>query len=114
MEHVRCFQNKEIVEDVKKTVLVGDLVWLRQEKMLGHVLRRDAHDLIRMPTVDDNLARPHQLWKRVGRPKDKWLEDNIDRAFRKHCTDGTDRLRIIRAEKGGVLVLDPLLQHELH
>ena len=66
---------------IKTTTLVGDLVLLRQQKLLGHILRRDSTDILREPTVDSDLNRPQQTYKRVGQPRDKWLEDNIERTF---------------------------------
>ena len=64
----------------KTTTLVGQLVQDRQVNMLGHVLRRDMDHLLRKVTCDEELQRPHKGFKRVGRPKHNWVEDNLARA----------------------------------
>ena len=73
--------DKQLQRQKYKTItLVGDLVWDRQTQLLGHILRRDPQDLARTVTCDNNLERPQQLFKRVGRPKADWLSGTLDRA----------------------------------
>ena len=67
-------------EDFKITKLVGDIVVDRQMTLLGHVLRREPHELMRQVTCDSNLRRPYQLYKRVGHPRSSWTNDHLERA----------------------------------
>ncbi len=43
--------------------------------MLGHAFRRDMADLVREPTVDKELLRPQQMYKRIGKPRYERFED---------------------------------------
>jgi len=75
---------KEVADQkYKATKLVGDLILERQERLLGHILRLDQHDLMRKVTCDENLQRPYQLYKRTGGPRSNWYEDNLNRVFKR-------------------------------
>ena len=68
--YIYVYVKKTVPKDVKKTVLMGDLVKLvlirHEEKMLGHILRRDFDHILRRPTVDESFLRPQKDWNRVG------------------------------------------------
>ena len=75
---------KELLGNNYKTMkLVGDLILDRQTKLWGHIMRRDQTDLMRKVTLDENLRKPCQLYKRTGQPRLNWTDDNLQRAFRK-------------------------------
>ena len=59
---------------------MGDIILERQMTLFGHVLRREHTHLMRQVTCDNNLIRPHQLYKRSGQPRHNWVEDNLRRA----------------------------------
>ncbi len=54
---------------------------MRQRTLLGHIIREPRDSLMRKPTITENLERPQRTEKRVGRPRDKWLEDTLDRTY---------------------------------
>ena len=43
---------------------------------LGHVIRADIDDPMRMPAINDRLETPGVFWKRVGRPRLGWVREN--------------------------------------
>ena len=55
----------------KEFKLIPDGLRERQQAFLGHLIRCDPSDPMRRPTIDDNLVRPQQLYKRVGQPRKK-------------------------------------------
>ena len=67
-------------EHYKEITLVGDLIFKRQEILLGHIFRLPINDLMRKVTFDANLKRPYQLYERVGHPRSNWTDDNLQRA----------------------------------
>ena len=67
-------------EEYKSTKLVGDIILDRQMALLGHVIRREPHELCRRVAFDENLQRPSQLYKRVGATRLNWVTDNLERA----------------------------------
>ena len=67
-------------EDYKSTKLVGDIILDRQMALLGHIIRREPHELCRRVALDENLQRPSQLYKRVGATRLDWVTDNLARA----------------------------------
>ena len=48
----------------------------QQGKLLGHVVRVDKSDPMRMATIDDRLETPGVFKKRVGRPRLGWVTEN--------------------------------------
>ena len=65
-------------EDFKSIKLVGDIVVERQQRLLGHILRKPSDDIMRKVTCDDNLVRPQQLYERHCAPRTYWSEDNLN------------------------------------
>ena len=63
-------------DNLKKIVKRSDYVMLQQGKLLGHVIRADKRDPMRMPTINDKLETPGVYWKRVGRPRLGWVKEN--------------------------------------
>ena len=54
---------------------ISDYVMGQQGKLLGHVIRADKSDPMRMPTINDRLETPGVYWKRVGRPRLGWVKE---------------------------------------
>ena len=48
----------------------------QQGRLLGHVIRTDDDDPMKMPTIDARLNTPGVHWKRVGRPRLGWVTEN--------------------------------------
>ena len=53
----------------------------QQGKLLGHVIRADKNDPMRMLTINDRLETPGVHWKRVGRPRLGWVKENCKWTF---------------------------------
>ena len=68
-------------DKLKKIVKLSDYVMRQQGKLLGHVIRADATDPMRMPTINDRLETPGVHWKRVGRPRLGWVKENCKWTF---------------------------------
>ena len=51
--------------------------------LLGDVIRREPHELIRRVAIDENLQRPKQLHKRVAATRLNGVTDNLHRAHEK-------------------------------
>ena len=67
-------------EHYKSTKLVGDIILDRQMTLLGHVLRLPTSHIMRQVSCNENLRRPHQIYKRTGYPRYNWVTDNLQRA----------------------------------
>ena len=65
----------------RKIIPVADLILKKQRNMLSHVIRTPDQDPIRQATIGEDLKRPSTNYKRVGRPRQKWLDDTIERTF---------------------------------
>ena len=95
---------KEVAnENYKEITLVGDPILKRQEILLGHIIRLPTSDLMRQVTFNEQLQRPHQMYKRVGHPRSNWTDDNLQRAHEKYgMNDGSfnnrnaDHIELIR------------------
>ena len=48
----------------------------QQNKLLGHVIRADRMDPMRLPTIDSNLKTPGVFTKRTGKPRLHWVKEN--------------------------------------
>ena len=48
----------------------------QQNKLLGHVIRADRMDPMRLPTNDSNLKTPGVFIKRTGKPRLHWVKEN--------------------------------------
>ena len=48
----------------------------QQNKLLGHVIRADRMDPMRLPTIDSNLNTPGVFTKRTGKPRLHWVKEN--------------------------------------
>ena len=57
-------------------VKLSDYIMLQQGKLLGHVIRADKNDPMRLPTINDKLETPGVHTKRVGRPRLGWVKEN--------------------------------------
>ena len=62
-------QFKTIKTDAKEKVqAVSLLLRKRQEKLLGHLIRAEINEPMRMVSITQTLERPQELYKRVGIP----------------------------------------------
>ena len=68
-------------DNLKKIIKLSDYVMGQQGKLLGHVIRADKNDPMRMPTINDRLETPGVHWKRVGRPRLGWVKENCKWTF---------------------------------
>ena len=59
----------------------------QQNKLSGHIIRVDNQDLLRQPTLDNNMKQPHQLIRRVGQPRMGWVKENCKYALKIHDGD---------------------------
>ena len=48
----------------------------QQNKLLGHVIRADMQDPMRMPTINRKLNTPSVVLRRSGKPRLHWVEAN--------------------------------------
>ena len=48
----------------------------QQNKLLGHVIRADRMDPMRLSTIDSNLNTPCVFIKRTGKPRLHWVKEN--------------------------------------
>ena len=48
----------------------------QQNKLLGHVIRADTMDPMRLPTINSHLETPGVFWKRTGKPRLHWVREN--------------------------------------
>ena len=63
--------------DKPKTIVkLSDYVMRQQNKLLGHVIRADRMDPMRLPTIDSNMNTPGVLRKRFGKPRLHWVKEN--------------------------------------
>ena len=46
-------------------------------------MRRDPRDIMREACLTEDLKRPQMLYKCVGHPRQNWIDDNLERAYRK-------------------------------
>ena len=68
-------------DNLKKIVKLSDYVMGQQGKLLGHLIRADKNDPMRMPTINDKLETPGVHWKMVGRPRLGWVKENCKWTF---------------------------------
>ena len=68
----------------KEFKMISVLIKERQQAFLGHLIRSDSSDPMKRPTIDENCARPQQLYKRVGQPRRTWIQDNLNLAYQNH------------------------------
>lgn len=71
-------QNLAELKQVKK---LSELIKERQQQLFHHVIRCDSLDLLKQPAIDQNMRRPTRNFKRVGRPKNNWVNDNLEYTF---------------------------------
>ena len=63
--------------DKPKTIVkLSDYVMRQQNKLLGHVIRADTLDPMRLPTINSKLETPGVFWKRTGKPRLHWVKEN--------------------------------------
>ena len=63
--------------DKPKTIVkLSDYVMRQQNKLLGHVIRADRMDPMRLPTIDSHLNTPGVIWNRTGKPRLHWVKEN--------------------------------------
>ena len=63
--------------DKRKTIVkLSDYVMRQQNKLLGHVIRADTLDPMRLPTINSRLETPGVFWKRTGKPRLHWVKEN--------------------------------------
>ena len=60
----------------KMIIKLSDYVMRQQNKLLGHVIRADTLDLMRLPTINSRLETPGVFWKRTGKPRLHWVREN--------------------------------------
>jgi hypothetical protein len=63
-------------DNLKKIVKLSEYVMRQQGKLLGHIIRADKNDPMRLPTINDKLETPGVHWKRAGRPRLAWVKEN--------------------------------------
>jgi len=85
-------------QEIKTIRLVGDIILDRQKTLLGHLLRRDDSDLMRHVAFDDELKRPHQLYKKTGHPRASWVDDNLERVYSNIFNDAWDQTDPIKRQ----------------
>ena len=98
-------------EDFKTIKLVGEIAVERQQRMLGHILRKPPSDIMRKVTCDENLARPQQLYKRHGAPRTHWLEDSLNVAMQKFTNDPL--AKFAASEEQITLIMQAASKHKL-
>ena len=63
--------------DKPRTIVkLSDYVMRQQNKLLGHVIRADILDPMRLPTINSRLETPGVFWKRIGKPRLHWVKEN--------------------------------------
>ena len=79
--------------EVKTVTKLSDYVMRQQGKLLGHLIRAPRDDLMRQPSLGENLVQNEQLYRRSGRPRPKWIDSNVDYMFRHLNQREIDRSR---------------------
>ncbi len=75
-------KHKKNLEHIKEVALVGDLILMRQEHLLGNLVRHPQNLMTKVCLTYD-LQRKQQLCKRAGRTKFDWTTDNLKIICRK-------------------------------
>ena len=57
---------------------VSDYVMHQQNKLLGHVIRADRQDPMRMQTINSKLNTPGVVLRRSGKPRLPWVRENCE------------------------------------
>ena len=78
----------------KKPAPISTMIKNRQDTLLGHIIRagsRNVHDPLFVVTFSDyaTLKQLRTITKRVGRPKLKWVDETMRRAWDKVKFDAT-------------------------
>ena len=60
----------------KLIVKLSEYVTHQQNKLLGHVIRADRLDPMRLPTIDNNLNTPGVVVRKSGKPRLHWVKEN--------------------------------------
>ena len=60
----------------KKITKLSDCVMRQQNKLLGHVIRADKLDPMRLPTIDSKLNAPRVVIRRSDKPRLHWVKEN--------------------------------------
>ena len=83
----------EHFDNPKKVVKLNEYVMRQQNKLLGHVIRADRMDPMRLPTIDSNLNTPGVFIKRTGKPRLHWVKENCKWVYKhvleKHWPEDT-------------------------
>ena len=53
----------------------------QQSRILGHVIRAEDNDLTREPALGSDLRQREHAYKRVGRPRTKWVDQAAGNAW---------------------------------
>ena len=72
------FKADRKTKNVKEVTLVGDVILMRQEHLLRHLIRHPQNLMTKVCLTDD-LQRRQQLYKRAGMPRLDWTVDNLHR-----------------------------------
>ena len=70
-------------DNPKKITKLSDYIMGQQGKLFGHVIRADANDPMRLPTINEKLETAGVHWKRVGRPRLGWVRENCTWTYEK-------------------------------
>ena len=70
-------------EHHKEFKMISTILRERQLTLLGHIIRADNSDPTKQVTIDDNLSRPSQFYKKQGRMRYNWVTENVDYAYRR-------------------------------
>ena len=62
--------------DIKYIVKLSDWVMRQQNKILGHIIRAPASDLMAYAAIDGDLKHREQFYKKTGKPRMKWVGEN--------------------------------------
>ena len=76
MQFIQANQGRE-----KKIRPVSELIKERQERLLGHLLREDERSLMRRVTIDGDFLKHVPMKRRVGGPRQHWVDKTMERAY---------------------------------
>ena len=76
--------------EIKYIEKLSDYVMRQQNKLFGHIIRSERFDLVRQPALDNDMKQPHQLNRRVGKPRMGWISENCKYVYSKYLQQDYD------------------------
>jgi len=74
--------NKDNVGPKRKVKMISDIIKQRQASFLGHVIRSEERDPMKMVSFgNEELNSLEDIQLRVGRPRKKWVHETMSRAW---------------------------------